>query len=145
MRELVKAKAEGHDVATAEAPPDATKVLDLMKALEGSLKTARSRRGEEEEKSAAGQTKKAAPRKTARKAAAGKAAKPPWRKAPPKKAAVASTRSRNEGKRELQKLSKAELYQRATDLEVPGRSKMSREDLIDALARAGRRRKKSAA
>ncbi|MEU4038418.1 Rho termination factor N-terminal domain-containing protein [Streptomyces collinus] len=53
--------------------------------------------------------------------------------------------ARQRGKRELQKLGKAELYQRATELEVPGRSKMSREDLIDALARAGRRRKKSTA
>ncbi|MFF9158253.1 Ku protein [Streptomyces sp. NPDC014846] len=145
VHELVKAKAEGHEIATAEAPPEATNVVDLMKALEGSLKTARSRRSEEEEKPATGQPKKAAPRKTARKATAGKAAKEPTRKAPPKKAAASSTRSRNEGKRELQKLSKAELYQRATDLGVPGRSKMSREDLIDALARAGRRRKKSAA
>ncbi|WP_372482190.1 Ku protein [Streptomyces glomeratus] len=38
-----------------------------------------------------------------------------------------------------QKLSKAELYQRATDQEVAGRSKMSREELIDALALSGRR------
>ncbi|MFI1840223.1 hypothetical protein [Streptomyces olivaceoviridis] len=49
------------------------------------------------------------------------------------------------GKRELQKLSKAELYQRATEQDVPGRSKMSREELIDALASSGRRRKKTAA
>jgi DNA end-binding protein Ku len=42
-------------------------------------------------------------------------------------------------------LSKAELYQRATDQDIAGRSKMSREQLIDALARAGRSRKKSAA
>jgi DNA end-binding protein Ku len=43
------------------------------------------------------------------------------------------------------KLSKAELYQRVTEQKVPGRSKMSREELIDALARSGRRRKKAAA
>ncbi|MEV6841794.1 hypothetical protein AB0N17_46800 [Streptomyces sp. NPDC051133] len=49
------------------------------------------------------------------------------------------------GKRELQKLSKTELYQRVTAMEVPGRSKMSREGLIDSLARAGRRSEKSAA
>jgi DNA end-binding protein Ku len=42
-------------------------------------------------------------------------------------------------------LSKAELYQRATEHDVPGRSKMSREELVEALARAGHRRKKSAA
>jgi DNA end-binding protein Ku len=47
--------------------------------------------------------------------------------------------------RELRQLSKAELYQRATEQKITGRSKMSREQLIDALDSAGRRRKKSAA
>jgi DNA end-binding protein Ku len=48
---------------------------------------------------------------------AGKTAKPP-RKAPPKKAGAARGRSRAaDGRRELQKLIKAELYQRATELD----------------------------
>ncbi|MFF1282848.1 hypothetical protein ACFVY4_19105 [Streptomyces sp. NPDC058299] len=45
----------------------------------------------------------------------------------------------------MQQLSKAELYQRATRQDVAGRSRMSREELIDALAHSGRRREKSAA
>ncbi|WP_279635500.1 hypothetical protein [Streptomyces diastatochromogenes] len=40
---------------------------------------------------------------------------------------------------------KAELYQRAAEQGIVGRPKMSREELVDALARAGRRRKKRAA
>ncbi|MFF8867992.1 Ku protein [Streptomyces sp. NPDC015139] len=145
VRELVKAKAEGQEVATADAPPEATNVIDLMKVLEGSLKAARSGRSGGEEPTA---ERTSAPGRTARKGAAGRAAKTPTRKAPPKKTGATSNRSRSaatSGKRELQKLSKADLYQRATELELPGRSKMSREDLIDALARAGRRHKKSAA
>jgi DNA end-binding protein Ku len=63
------------------------------------------------------------------------------RKAPPKRA----QRGCIAGKSELRQLSKTELYQRVTDQGIAGRSKMSREELIDALARAGRRRKKSAA
>ncbi|WP_225320561.1 hypothetical protein [Streptomyces luteolifulvus] len=47
--------------------------------------------------------------------------------------------------RELRQLSKAELYQRATEQKITDRSKMSREQLVDALDSAGRRRKKSAA
>ena len=46
----------------------------------------------------------------------------------------------------LTKLSKAELYDRATELDVPGRSKMSRDELEKAVAAAangGRRRKAS--
>ncbi|MFE5214074.1 MULTISPECIES: hypothetical protein [unclassified Streptomyces] len=46
VRELVKAKAEGQEIATAEAPPEATNVVDLMSMLEGSLKAARSGREE---------------------------------------------------------------------------------------------------
>ncbi|MFJ4525690.1 hypothetical protein ACIP4Y_32915 [Streptomyces sp. NPDC088810] len=145
VRELVKAEAEGQEIAAAEEPPEATNVIDLMKVLEGSLQAARSGRGGRE--SADGREGKAAPRKAAtRSSAAGTSVKPPARKAPPKKAGVARARSGGAGgKRELQKLSKAELYQRATDQDLPGRSKMSREELIDALARSGRRRKTTAA
>jgi hypothetical protein len=46
-----------------------------------------------------------------------------------------SSRERGAGKSELRKLSKAELYERATEQDLPGRSKMSRQDLIDALSR----------
>jgi hypothetical protein len=78
----------------------------------------------------------------------GKASEQPAaRKAPPKasRASAASRAQRGAGKGELRQLSKAELYQRATEHGVPGRSKMSREELVEALARAGRRRKRSAA
>ncbi|MEU0254390.1 NAD(P)H-binding protein [Streptomyces sp. NPDC006184] len=67
--------------------------------------------------------------------------------APPRKAGAASARARGHGGTGsgLQQLSKAELYQRATRQDVAGRSRMSRQDLIDALAHSGRRRKRSAA
>lgn len=42
-------------------------------------------------------------------------------------------------------MTKTDLYQRATEQDIAGRSKMSRDELIDALARAGHRRVKSAA
>lgn len=130
VRELVKAKAEGQEIAAAQGPPQATNVIDLMKVLEGSIEAARSGRDAHE----AGKTAKA-----------GKAA---TRTSPPKKAGAASARARDRGttgKRELQRLSKAELYQQASRQDVPGRSRMSREELIDALAHSGRRRGKTAA
>ncbi|UXY32379.1 hypothetical protein [Streptomyces sp. HUAS TT20] len=137
--------AEAQEIAAAEEAPEATNVVDLMKVLEGSLQAARSGRGGKEP--ADERKVKAAPRKAAARAsAAGKAAKTPTRKAPPKKAGAARARTSGAGgKKELQKLSKAELYQRATERDLLGRSKMSREELIDALARSGRRRKKTAA
>ena len=45
----------------------------------------------------------------------------------------------------LGELSKAELYERASELDVPGRSKMTRQELEEAVAEAGgsRRRRKA--
>jgi DNA end-binding protein Ku len=136
VRELVQAKAEGQEVAVAEEAPQATNVIDLMQALQGSLERTRSSGG----KKPTASRKKAPARTPARKTAAKKT-----KKAPPKQARASSSRGRGGGKSELRQLSKAELYQQATDIGVPGRSKMSREQLIDALARTGRRRKKTAA
>ncbi|WP_225840108.1 Ku protein [Streptomyces sp. NK08204] len=137
VRELIRARAEGQEIAVAEQPPEATNVVDLMKVLEGSLQAARAGRGSEEP--AAGRKRRTAPRKAVR-SSAGRPAK-----APPKKAAAASARGGGSGRRELQKLSKAELYQRASEQDLPGRSKMSRDELIDALTRSTRRRTKSSA
>ncbi|MFE2263146.1 non-homologous end joining protein Ku [Streptomyces griseosporeus] len=144
VRELVGAKAEGREIAVADEAPEATNVIDLMKVLEGSIQAARSGRGGGEP-DAEGRDK--APRKAAaRSSADGTSAKPPTRKSPPKKAGAARARTRDTGgRKELQKLSKAELYQRATDEDLPGRSRMSRDELVDALARSGRRRKKTPA
>lgn len=49
------------------------------------------------------------------------------------------------GKREWRQLSKRELYQQATEQGIDGRSKIRHDELVQALARAGRRRKKTAA
>ncbi|MGA5205548.1 hypothetical protein [Streptomyces variegatus] len=144
VRELVEAKAEGREIAAAEEAPVATNVVDLMQALQGSIDQARGG----PKKSSVRKPKQSQPgRKTARRPAAKTAKTAATRKAPsPTGRASADSRDqRGAGKRELRQLSKAELYQRATEHDVPGRSKMSREELVDALARAGHRRKKSAA
>ncbi|MFF5370121.1 Ku protein [Streptomyces sp. NPDC013187] len=137
VRELVKAKAEGQEVAAAEEAPAATNVVDLMQALQGSIDQARG--GERKQPGSA--------RGTARKPAAGTSKKTAARKAPPTtaRASSASRRERGAGKSELRQLSKAELYERATEQDLPGRSRMSRQDLIDALSRTGRRRRKKSA
>ncbi|MFE1859313.1 non-homologous end joining protein Ku [Streptomyces anandii] len=154
VRELVKAKAEGQEIAVSEEPPEATNVIDLMKALEGSLQAARSGRGEPASGTTGKTGKAEAAGKTAKAEAAGKTPKAPTRKSRPERAGTPSARARRSGstsKRELQELSKAELYERASQQDVPGRSKMSREDLIDALSGGsggrghGHGRKKSAA
>ncbi|MFF4551213.1 Ku protein [Streptomyces sp. NPDC001435] len=142
VRELVQAKAEGQEIAVADEAPQATNVIDLMSVLQGSLDQARGQKTGAEPR----QTKKAPARKTARKPATKAAKRPAAQKAPPKTARTTSkARQRSTGKGDLRQLTKAELYQRATEQGIEGRSKMSREQLVDALTRAGRRHKKSAA
>lgn len=125
----MKAKAEGREIARAEEAPEATNVIDLMQVLQDSLEQVRP----------AGTTPrrmKPAPARTRAKKLA--------KKTPPRTARTA-TRAHGRGgmtKSELRQLSKTELYQRATDQNLPSRSKMNHDQLINALARAGRRKKR---
>ncbi|MET7497800.1 Ku protein [Streptomyces sp900116325] len=138
VRELVRAKAEGEEIPVAEEAPQATNVVDLMEVLQGSLDQAQ---GARQRKPAEPRQKKTAAR-TVRKPEAKR--KPATKKSPPKTArASAPTRSQGRGS-ELRQLSKTELYQRATGQDIAGRSKMSREELIDALSPARHPRKSAA-
>ncbi|MEU3294760.1 Ku protein [Streptomyces longwoodensis] len=174
VRELVRAKAEGEEITGGEEPPQATNVIDLMQVLEGSLESARSgRAGRSDRAERAGNGERdtrddrgdrggresardeggKSGGRTAGRASSGTKKKAPAkaparRQAPPRTAGAASARARGRTpgtKSELRKLSKAELYERATEQNVAGRSKMSRDELVDALARGGTRRKKTAA
>ncbi|UXY17407.1 hypothetical protein N8I84_00395 [Streptomyces cynarae] len=142
-KELVDAKAKGKEIVSEETPPQAANVIDLMEALQRSVEQTRSSRDKAPEDQ---KEKKTGTRKPVRKAT-GKSAKKTTAKTAPSKRVRTSTRARDRGlgKRELRQLSKTELYQRASDEGIPGRSKMSHEELVGALARAGRRRKKMAA
>lgn len=134
VRELVRAKAEGEEVAVAEEAPEATNVVDLMEVLRGSLEQAKDTGG----KQAASRSGSPGGKRAASKSGKTDAERP----AKPRKKATAPSRG------ELRELSKAELYQRATEQDIAGRSKMSRQELVDALsagAGRGRRKKKTTA
>ncbi|MEU6304393.1 Ku protein [Streptomyces chartreusis] len=126
VRELVKAKAQGEEIAVAEEAPQGTNVLDLMSVLESSLEraggTGGTRRKTRQSESG---------RKSSAKQSRGK-----------KTSSAAHGRADTKG--ELRRLNKAELYQQATERNVAGRSKMSRDELVDALAQAGGRKKRAA-
>ncbi|MFJ8146433.1 Ku protein [Streptomyces sp. NPDC096048] len=161
VRELVRAKAEGKEVAVAEEAPRATNVVDLMEVLQGSLEQAKGTGGSQAPAKARGTGGKrsSAPREKAtegRKPAGGRkstggrkpteARKPTeGRKTEARKKTTAPSRKAPPKRGELRELSKAELYQRATDQDIAGRSKMSREQLIAALTGAGGGRKKKTA
>ncbi|MFF9765555.1 Ku protein [Streptomyces sp. NPDC014636] len=128
VKRLVEAKLKGEDVVGEPEPPEATNVVDLMEVLSRSVEQSRSRGGEDGDgKRAADRTEAAPRRKEAGRKEAPRRKEAPGRKKPPR-------RRRTE---DLASLTKAELYERATAADVPGRSKMTRDQLIDALSRSG--------
>ncbi|MFF4120741.1 Ku protein [Streptomyces sp. NPDC001714] len=128
--QLVEAKRTGQTVEKGEPPPRSTNVIDLMSALEASVKQAETtRKGSGKGAQKAAGTSPPTRLKTAAEKRAGRTAG---------KAAKSSKVS------ELEGLSKAELYQRASNAEIPGRSSMTRDDLLKALTgRRGRRAKQA--
>lgn len=118
--ELVEAKRTGRAVEKGEPPPRSTNVVDLMDALEASVQRARSGRGEGGAKESSGDTAPAdlAERRRARTRKKGAAAEPADRT-------------------DLTELTKAQLYRRATEAGVSGRSSMTREELLEALQQRG--------
>ena len=118
VEELIDRKRQGEAVVTDAASREPSPALDLMQALQKSVEAARSHR-------------------------AGNRAPTPLVLS---SAPTAPRRGPGRGD-ELGDLSKAELYERATQLEIPGRSKMSRVELQDAVRAAtsppARRRKAS--
>ncbi|MFB7091570.1 Ku protein [Streptomyces sp. NPDC056296] len=155
VRELVRAKAEGKEVAVAEEAPRATNVVDLMEVLQGSLEQAKGTGGSQAPAKAkgAGGKRPSAPRTKATEGRKSTEARKSTetrkstegRTTEGRKKATAPSRKAPAKRGELRELSKAELYQRATDQDIAGRSKMSREQLIDALTGAGGGRKKKTA
>ncbi|MFD7561311.1 Ku protein, partial [Streptomyces sp. NPDC059835] len=105
---LIEAKKAGETVEKAEPAAEPTGVVDLMEALRGSVERAGS------------------PKATGGKASASSKAAA---KKPPAKKGIRST-----PKEDLSGLSKADLYKKAAAANLPGRSTMSREDLVKAMS-----------
>ncbi|MFI2371174.1 Ku protein [Streptomyces sp. NPDC018833] len=114
VKELVDAKAKGQEIVSEEAPPQATNVIDLMEALQRSVDQTRKGR----ERPSPGQ------RKVKRLQAGGK------------KDGKKKEKAARGGKDQLKQLSKGQLYEQATELDIPGRSKMNKDELISALTKA---------
>ena len=109
VEELIERKREGRSVVF-EAERPKSNVIDLMAALEASV----ARTGETR--------------------AAGTPAPPPEQAAEPARPA----RPAGKGKQpDAGEMTRAELLARATELDIQGRSKMSKAQLIDAVADAG--------
>lgn len=124
VRQLVEAKRAGESVEKAEPPPEPTNVIDLREALQTSVDRAKGR------KRAGGTARRSSSGTAHGKASSGTARK----KAP--------SGPCGPDRAELDGLTKAELYRRAGEAGVPGRSSMSKEQLTAALS-SGSERKSS--
>ncbi|GGT47639.1 non-homologous end joining protein Ku [Streptomyces kurssanovii] len=133
VRELVASKLEGREVVTEAGPPEATNVVDLMEALNRSVERARSGKGR------GGARTTAAKGRRAKDTGARDTKGAKGRKAAERAKSVGGSRRKGAGKKQdLAALSKKDLYARATDLGIPGRSSMSRDELLEALTGAAR-------
>lgn len=112
---LIEAKQQGEEV-TAQAQPASAKVVDLVEALERSLRAASEEKERHGAKSRSG-------------------GESPSREA----ATETPTPSGSKGADSLESSSKEELYKRAKELGVEGRSKMTHDELVAALRGAKRR------
>lgn len=106
VRHLVEAKRDGAEVVREEEPPEATNVVDLEEALRRSVDQAGSRR-----------------RRTNQRGGGSRASQNGGRKG-----------SGDDTRARLSELSKRDLYERATERDVQGRSRMNRRQLINALS-----------
>ncbi|MGX1881549.1 non-homologous end joining protein Ku [Streptomyces sp. NPDC055287] len=133
VTKLIEAKRTGESVEKAEPPAESTNVVDLMEALRASVDHAKGS-GSSQSRGKGKSAPVARIKDAAGKRRTGGAAK---REQEPKQTQKAQQTKASS----LDSLTKAELYRRATDADVPGRSSMTREELIKALSgRRGRRK-----
>jgi DNA end-binding protein Ku len=139
VEELIDQKRQGAVVTTERHEPALPPVVDLMEALRASVAAAggrkssgasRSSRSQRADKSGTGDESAAESAAGARAARNSVAKQPKSASGGQAQAAVAS-------------LSKSELYDKATELGVPGRSKMTRKELEEAVSGTSRRRRAS--
>ncbi|MET7795586.1 Ku protein [Streptomyces decoyicus] len=125
VRRLVVAKQKGETVEKAAKPPESTNVVDPMDVLRSSVETAR---GKKKSGSAGGKNASGTQRSSGTK-----------KSEAPKKSAQAKRPGEGKKSARLDRLTKAELYERAAEAGVRGRSSMSREESIAALSPSGGR------
>ncbi|MFG2662004.1 Ku protein, partial [Streptomyces sp. NPDC048425] len=135
VAKLVESKRTGKTMEKAEPPAESTNVVDLMEALRASVDRAKKPEDHEAGKESAG---------------AGSAPtgiqKGAQRRRPKKRAKATQQGSHSPSESaDLDSLTKAELYQRAAEEDVPGRSSMSRDELVKSLSAKRHRQRKSSA
>ncbi|WP_345695176.1 Ku protein [Kitasatospora terrestris] len=126
VRKLIEDKLAGREIAVSEGPPaEATNIVDLMDVLKRSLEGVKGGTAEPAARSS----------RTTPKATDGKKSTSSARSADAKKPAA---KKRVTAKEDLSQLTKAQLYEKATQYEIAHRSTMTRDELQKAVAKAAR-------
>ncbi|HEX6372445.1 MAG TPA: Ku protein [Longimicrobium sp.] len=133
VQKLVRGKVRaGKDVVHVDEPQERpSDIIDLMEILKRRLQ------GQTEEEDAPRESRPAAARKTAAKPArksAGRTSSAKKSTSSAKKPARASGSARRDA--DLREASKADLLKRAQKLDIPGRSGMSKDELVKAIRRS---------
>jgi DNA end-binding protein Ku len=124
VEELIERKREGQAVVF-EAERPKSNVIDLMAALEASVEKMGPAAAGGTGETGAGQARKGT------------------RPAGGSRPAAGRGRAEESGPQDLDALSKADLLARAAELDIPGRSKMSKPELIKAIRAAGRPKRRA--
>ncbi|MGH9298008.1 MAG: Ku protein [Acidimicrobiales bacterium] len=125
VEDLIEKKTKGEEIVTGRQPQRDDNVVDLMEALSRSVDKVK-----EEKRAPVSSSARNSQEKVAAKAHENGSAK-------------AKGRSKKSASEQLSLMSREELYQLAQNLELPGRSKMSRDELEQAVAGAKARRRAS--
>ncbi|MGE5135971.1 MAG: Ku protein [Gemmatimonadota bacterium] len=140
VEDLIERKRQGEEIVTESQPPEEGKVVDLMEALRQSAEAARGGRAGKDGAGRRGRQGGAA--RSSRQGASSKGAS--------SKGASSKTGRRGQqgraadGGADVDRMSKTELAKLAADAGIQGRSKMSRDELADAVRKARRGTARSA-
>ncbi|HEY2519190.1 MAG TPA: Ku protein [Streptosporangiaceae bacterium] len=117
VEELIESKRNGEEIEAAAPAPRASKVVDLTEMLRQSVEQAKGRGAKDQKKDAAPSTssRSSRPSRSSR-----------------------SSHSSQDDEQDLSEMSKTQLTQLAGELEISGRSKMTRDQLEQAIRRARR-------
>ncbi|MEU9617328.1 Ku protein, partial [Streptomyces sp. NPDC048209] len=140
VKKLVEDKLAGREIAVSAGPaPEATNVIDLMDVLRRSLETARKGEPPQEPGKSRAERPQTSRASHSPKPTGGKKSTT----VKPQTTTKTTKRASATGKQQLSQLTKVELYKRATDLDIPHRSTMTRDELQHALEHVGRPRRKA--
>ena len=117
VEELIESKRNGEEIEAAAPAPRASKVVDLTEMLRQSVEQAKGRGAKDQKKDAAPSTSSRSSRRSR---------------------SSRSSLSSQDDEQDLSEMSKTQLTQLAAELEISGRSKMTRDQLEQAIRRARR-------